>query len=126
MALSSAGWEVYFANEFLIEIASWPVDAHDELLARSRLLEEFGPSLRRPHADTLKGSKHTNMKELRFRAANGAWRVAFAFDPERKAILLAGGDKSGMPSRRFYDALIAKADKRLDDHLDRLRKKKRS
>jgi hypothetical protein len=50
-------------------------------------LEEFGPLLKRPSADTLHGSKHDNMKELRFKAADGVWRIAFAFDPEQKAIL---------------------------------------
>ncbi len=77
----------------------------------------MGPQLGRPHADTLDGSKHVNMKELRFKAADGVWRVAFAFDPERTAILLVGGDKSGVSEKRFYKQLIAKADKRLDEHL---------
>jgi hypothetical protein len=59
------------------------------------MLEQFGPHLGRPHVDTLQGSRHSNMKELRFTAADGVWRVAFAFDPERHAILLVAGDKSG-------------------------------
>ena len=62
----------------------------------------YGPQLGRPHADTLKGSKHANMKELRFEASDGEWRAAFAFDPERKAILLVAGDKSGGSEKRFY------------------------
>ena len=64
-----------------------------------------------------KGSRHPNMKELRFDAADGVWRVAFAFDPERKAILLAAGDKTGGSDARFYRRLIAKADERFADHL---------
>ena len=60
------------------------------------------------------------MKETRFAAANGAWRLAFAFDPERMAILLVADDKSGGSARRFYRALIAKADARFDRHLARL------
>lgn len=60
------------------------------------------------------------MKELRFSADDGVWRVAFAFDPERNAILLAAGDKSGVSEKRFYKTLIAKADKRYQGHLDRL------
>ena len=60
------------------------------------------------------------MKELRFSAASGAWRVAFAFDPVRRAMLLVAGDKSGGGERRFYRALIAKADERFDRHLARL------
>jgi hypothetical protein len=57
------------------------------------------------------------MKELRCRTGDGVWRVAFAFDPERKAVLLAAGDKSGGSQRRFYKRLIAKADGRFDDYL---------
>lgn len=71
--------------------------------------------------DTLKGSRHANMKELRFEAENGVWRVAFAFDPKRRAILLVAGDKSGVGEKRFYRQLIKKADKRFDAHLDRLK-----
>ena len=66
--------------------------------------------------DTLKDSKHGNMKELRFDAADGVWRVAFAFDTHRQAILLVAGDKSGGSEKRFYRSLIATADKRLDEH----------
>ena len=80
----------------------------------------FGPQLGRPRVDTLKGSRHANMKELRFSAANGEWRVAFAFDPRRKAILLVAGDKSGGSEKRFYRELIRKADERLDAHLARI------
>ncbi len=57
------------------------------------------------------------MKELRFSADDGAWRIAFAFDPLRQAILLTGGDKSGGASARFYKQLIKKADDRFDEHL---------
>jgi hypothetical protein len=89
----------------------------DELLAMMRLLATYGPQLGRPHADTLAGSRHANMKELRFGAADGVWRVAFAFDPERRAILLVAGDKSGVAQTRFYKGLIATADKRFSDHL---------
>jgi hypothetical protein len=76
--------------------------------------------LGRPHADILNDSSFANMKELRFDAADGVWRVAFAFDPGRKAILLIAGDKSGGSEKRFYKTLIAKADKRYQGHLDRL------
>jgi len=81
--------------------------------------------LGRPRVDTLNGSRHANMKELRFSAADGAWRLAFAFDPKRKAILLVAGDKSGGSEKKFYKQLIAKADKRFDAHLDRMKRKER-
>jgi len=76
-------------------------------------------SLRFLRVDTLKGSRHANRKELRFDAADGVWRVAFAFDPK----LLIAGDKSGGGERRFYRQLIAKADERFDEHLSRTKKK---
>ncbi len=96
-------------------------EVQNELLAYAKLLENYGPSLRRPHADTLNGSSHANMKELRFKAGDGVWRVAFAFDPERQAILLVAGNKAGVSEKRFYKQLIEKADRRFDFHLDRLK-----
>lgn len=89
----------------------------DELLVAAMLLRINGPSLGRPHVDTLAGSRHANMNELRFRAADGVWRVAFAFDPVRRAILLVAGDKAGVSQTRFYKALIRKADARFTAHL---------
>ena len=90
----------------------------DSLLASAKLLAEFGPQLGRPHVDTLNASAFANMKELRFDAADGVWRVAFAFDPGRQAILLVAGDKAGVSEKRFYKALIAKADERYRRYLD--------
>ena len=95
----------------------------DEIYAIARLLEQFGPQMGRPRADTLNGSRHANMKEMRFSAAYGEWRLAFAFDPARNAILLVAGDKSGGSSRRFYRVLIRNADERFDRHLARLARK---
>ena len=63
------------------------------------------------------------MKELRFTADDGVWRVAFAFDPARKGIVLVAADKAGVAQKRFYKALIAKADARFSDHLDMLKGK---
>ena len=85
-----------------------------------RLLERFGPQLGRPQMDTLNGSRHANMKEMRFSAANGEWRVTFAFDPTREAILLVAGDKSDGNERRFYRGPVRKADGRFDRHHARL------
>jgi hypothetical protein len=61
------------------------------------------------------------MKELRFKAADGVWRVAFAFDPARQAILLVAGDKSGVGQRQFYAGLVRKADSRFGVHLKMLK-----
>lgn len=65
------------------------------------------------------------MKELRLSVGDGEWRIAFAFDPRRHAILLVGASKSGVTSDRFYRRLIAVADARLDAHLVELRKGRR-
>jgi hypothetical protein len=84
-----------------VEVRQFSQAVREKLKASATILSEDGPQLGRPQADTLKGSRHANMKELRFDADGGAWRVAYAFDPERKAILLAGGDKSGTGKVRF-------------------------
>src|SRR5271163_55939 len=117
-------WNVLLGDAFEGEFFALPPEVQTEILALSRLLQEFGPQLGRPRADTLKGSRHPNMKELRFDAANGVWRVAFAFGPNRKAILLAAGDKSGVSERRFYRRLIEKADERFDAHTAKIRQQK--
>ena len=78
-----------------------------------------------PALTPLAGSRYTNMKELRFRGAGGEWRVAFAFDMNRAAILLAAGNKSGVSQKRFYRGLIRKADRRFDAHVARLGKERK-
>ena len=113
-------WTVEIAEESEPELFALPVQARRTILALSRLLRELGPQLGRPRVDTLNGSRHANMKELRFGVAGGEWRVAFAFDPTRQAVLPIAGDKSGGSTKRFYRALIAKADERFDRHLARL------
>jgi hypothetical protein len=118
-------WSVEFHPEFEPEFDELGADVQDELLAQANLLVEFGPRLGRPRVDTLNGSAHANMKELRFDAADGVWRVAFAFDPEQRAILLVAGDKSGTNEKRFYKRLIGKADERFDGHLAALKERKR-
>lgn len=114
-------WTVELAPEFEPELLALPAEVRIELLAQVRVIEKFGPTAARPRVDTLKGSKHANMKELRFDADGGVWRVAFAFDPERKAILLVTGDKSGQSEKKFYRRLIAAADKRFNAHLKRIK-----
>ncbi len=71
-------WTVSFHDEFDSEFGALSEAVQDEMLAHARLLEQFGPLLGRPRVDTLKGSRHANMKELRFDADDGAWRVAFS------------------------------------------------
>ena len=106
-------WEVVLHPDFDPEFDTLAPEVQDELLAHPKLLEAFGPTLGRPRADTLKGSRHANMKELCFTADGGVWRVAFAFDPERKAVLLVAADNAGVAERRLYRRLIGKAEQTL-------------
>ena len=114
-------WTVIFAEEFDAEMAALPTGVRRSLLAHAGVLEVIGPTLGRPLVDTLYGSRFDNMKELRFDADDGVWRVAFAFDTARQAILLVSGDKAGVAQKRFYKALIAKADARFAEHLETLK-----
>ena len=113
------------ADEFEPEFDALPQEVQTEILALSRLLQQFGPRLGRPRVDTLDGSRHANMKELRFSAAGGEWRVAFAFDAKRAATLFAAGDKSGVAEARFYRQLIRRADRRFAEHRARLVKERK-
>ena len=110
-------WTILFHEAFDAEFQTLSTGLQDELLAHAMLLKEFGPALGRPTVDTLNGSRHANMKELRFGWEGEVWRVAFAFDPERSAILLVGGDKGGVDQKRFYRRLIGLADTRFTEHL---------
>ena len=118
-------WNVQYDEAFVAELEeierqTGSAAVREEVAALALLLGQFGPQLKRPHCDTLNGSKHANMKELRFTLPDGEWRVAFAFDPLRCAILLVAGNKSGTNERRFYRQLIRIADERFDRHLQEL------
>jgi len=125
MSYYRVSWSIEIGDEFKPEFFALHEDVRTEILALARLLQQFGPQLGRPRVDTLNGSRHANMKELRFSAAGGEWRVAFAFDARRKGILLIAGDKSGGSEKRFYRELLRKADNRFDAHLARLEKERR-
>src|ERR1051325_31147 len=135
-------WTVRFYDAFEEEFQGLAEEVQEELLACARLLQEYGPHLGRPRVDTINGSDYTieygphlgrprvdtingsdytNMKELRFDAADGVWRVAFAFDPNRQAVLLVAGDKSGGSESKFYKRLLKAADERYSAHLETLR-----
>lgn len=110
-------WDVLYDENFAEEFVDLENEVRTEILALTVLLKQFGPNLGRPHVDTLNGSEHSNMKELRFNAVGGVWRVAFAFDPKRQAIILTASDKTGTSQKRFYKRLIAIADERFNAHL---------
>lgn len=113
-------WEIEFTNEFeawwngLTEVEQESVTFGVDLLA------ELGPALSRPHADTLKGSTFPNMKELRVQHEGRPYRVLYAFDPRRVALLLIGGDKTG--NENWYVKTIPMADKLYAAHLKILKK----
>lgn len=113
-------WIVQFAPEFSSEFDAFDVDVQDELVAHLAVLAQEGPKLGRPLADTLKGSKYANMKELRFSCRREVWRFAFAFDPLRHAVVLLGGNKAGRDQKRFYEFLLREADRRFAAHLARI------
>jgi hypothetical protein len=118
-------WGVEFHNDFVEEYQQLPEEVQDELQALVEVLEILGPQMKRPRVDTLKGSRYRNMKELRFDAADGVRRFAFAFDANRQAIILCGGDKPGKSESRFYKGMIAKADARFYAHCTLIKKDKR-
>jgi hypothetical protein len=99
-------------------LESLEVGLQDEIWAAIELLRQLGPNLHRPRVDTIKKSKFPNMKELRIQFQGDPWRILFAFDPRRNAILLVGGNKRG--DKRWYDDNIPIADRRFRRHLDRL------
>jgi hypothetical protein len=112
-------WSVEYTDEFGAWWDSLTEDEQKSLAASVRLLEQLGPHLTRPHADTVNGSRHSNMKELRTQCHGHPLRTFFAFDPRRSAILLIGGDKTG--DDRFYERMVPLADRLYDEYLNEIR-----
>ena len=114
-----------WAIERTERVAEWIMgldeDAKEAIFTSLLILREIGPSLGRPHVDAIKESRHKNMKELRVQNKQRLFRILFVFDPDRKAILLIGGDKRG--DKRFYEKMIPLADSLYDQHLARRRNK---
>lgn len=111
-------WAVALDDEFAAWLKGQTRRVREEILTSVELLRAFGPQLGRPHVDRIEGSAYPNMKELRVQIGGDPWRVFFAFDPKRAAILLVGGDKTG--DKRFYEVNIPIADARYARHLDEL------
>ena len=110
-------WKISLHKAFEQEFNELPPLVRQGLVARVNLLKQVGPTLGRPYIDTLKGSRFDNMKEIRFNANDGVWRVAFAFDPSQCAVLLVAGDKAGVSETKFYKKLIKEADQRFEAYL---------
>lgn len=111
-------WTVLFDDAFRPEFKALDRPVQIAILKYVRALEEAGPQLSRPFADTLEGSAYANMKELRPTVNKVEWRVAFAFDPKRNAIVLAAVSKGG--AKTAYKRLIKTADARFTAHLKSL------
>ena len=109
-------WKVLFDDNFAAWLSDLEPDVTDAILAQVELIRERGPQLGRPFADTVAGSTFSNMKELRVQFCGEPWRILFAFDPDRAAILLVGGNKRG--DKRWYKTWIPLADERFRRHLD--------
>ena len=108
-------WDIEFTEAFGEWWSALPASAQEAISHDVELLARLGPALGRPWVDSVQGSRHANMKELRTRHRASAYRVLFAFDPRRTGVLLLGGDKSG--DRRFYARMVRAADDLLDRHL---------
>ena len=112
-------WEVEYTDQFgtwwerLTEAEQESVNAGVELLMR------VGPGLRRPHSGSIRESRFPNMRELVIQHAGRPYRVLYAFDPRRVAILLIGGDKTG--DARWYEVNVPVADRLYEEHLDVLK-----
>jgi len=115
-------WDVEFTDEFGEWWGTLSEDEQDSLTVGVKLLQAIGPALGRPYADTVKQSRHINMKELRTQVHGNPLRTFYAFDPHRKAILLIGGCKSG--DKRFYERMVPLADNLMDEHLQEIEKER--
>jgi len=107
--------EVEFTDEFEHWWNSLSVEEQDSVNFSVRLLQEQGVHLKRPHADAVHGSRYANMRELRVQHEGRPYRVLYAFDPRRTAMLLIGGDKTGQP--RWYVEFVPIADAIYERHL---------
>lgn len=112
-------WNVEGTSEFEEWYRSLDADEQVALPGSIALLEDHGPALGRPHADTVRDSRFPNMKELRTQAGGHPLRTFFAFDRRRSAILLIGGDKTGDP--RFYERMVPIADRLYATYLEELK-----
>jgi hypothetical protein len=116
-------WAVDFDEEFSAWFEAQDADLRDEIISNLKMLAELGPALRRPRVGNIEGSKYSQMKELIVQFKGDSWRILFAFDPDRHAILLVGGDKTG--DNRWYKINIPIADARFQKHLAELEEKAR-
>jgi len=108
-------YEVEFTDEFGEWWDGLSVEEQDSVAVSVGLLEALGPRLGSPHSSAIRGSRHGHMRELRIQHAGRPYRVLYAFDPRRIAILLIGGDKTG--DDRWYAWMVPIADDLYDEHV---------
>jgi hypothetical protein len=108
-------WEVEYTDEFEDWWAGLSVDERESVGPAVGLLKERGPSLSFPHSSGIMGSRHSRMRELRIQHRGRPYRVLYAFDPRRVAILLIGGEKTGQD--RWYEKFVRLADRLYDEHI---------
>ena len=113
-------WEVEYTDELGEWWAALSEAEMESIDAAVRLLEEKGPNLGFPHTSGIEGSRHAHMRELRVQHEGRPYRLLYAFDPRRCAILLIGGDKTG--NGRWYQTYVPIADRLYDAHLNELKK----
>ncbi|MGL4930159.1 MAG: type II toxin-antitoxin system RelE/ParE family toxin [Plesiomonas sp.] len=113
-------WEIVTVDRFDQWFLSLDESEQESILVGLFKLKEIGPMLGRPDVDTLTGTKKVkNLKELRVQHNGKPYRIFFAFDPLRQAVMLCGGDKTG--NKRFYDVMIPIAEKEFSSYLSTLR-----
>jgi hypothetical protein len=111
-------WDVEYTAEFGDWFTGLTDEERDSIVPIVGLLEAEGPSLRFPYSSGINGSKHSHMRELRVQHHGRPYRILYAFDPRRSALLLIGGDKTG--NDRWYDEFVPIADRLYDEHLESL------
>ncbi len=107
-------WVVVLDDEFEVWLDEQPLDVRKAIARGALVLKEMGPTLPRPWSDTIKGSAVANLKELRVQHKGQPWRVLYAFDPARQAVLLVGGNKAS--DKRWYDTNVPIAEARAKRH----------
>ncbi len=113
-------WDVEYTDEFGEWWDSLTEGEQESVRACVNLLGDYGPNLGFPYSGGVEGSRHSHMRELRIQYAGRPFRVLYAFDPRRCAILLIGGDKTG--NDRWYGEYVPIADRIYDEHLEALEK----
>ncbi len=111
-------WEVEFVDEFGEWWDGLSIEEQESVTYAVNLLAATGPSLPCPYSSRVTTSKHPQMRELRIQHQGRPYRILYAFDPRRVAVLLLGGDKAGQD--RWYETHVPIADRRPDEYLAQL------